>query len=29
MKINFGDYTYFGDRNNKYTKQEQYAFNND
>lgn len=29
MKINFGDYTYFGDRNNNYTKQEQYAFNND
>lgn len=29
MRINFGDYTYFGDRNNKYTKQDQYAFNND
>lgn len=29
MRINFGDYTYFGDRNNKYSKQDQYAFNND
>lgn len=29
MKINFGDYTYFGDRNNKYSRQDQYAFNND